>query len=65
VFGRVIAINIIPKSDYAFAFVEYDDMRDAVDAQKGLDKSIFRGRKLKVEFKNTKPVYTKATLESE
>ena len=45
----------------AFGFIEFDDIRDAVDAQKGLNKSFFRGRNLRVEYKNLKSSDTGST----
>ena len=47
-FGTLNSLTIIPKSEMAFGFVEFDDIRDAIDAQKGLNKSFFRGRNLRV-----------------
>ena len=53
-FGKINSLIKIPKSDFAFGFVEFDDIRDAIDAQRELNRSYFRGRNLNVEYKNIK-----------
>lgn len=53
-YGPIISLNIIYRGEFAFAFAEFDDMRDAAIAVKELNQTLYQNRKLKVEFKNKK-----------
>ena len=46
--GSLISANIIYRSDFAYAFAEFDDMRDAAHALRKLNNFLFKGRRLKV-----------------
>ena len=47
-YGPVTSLNIIYRGEFAFAFAEFDDMRDAAAAVKDLNQTVYRQRKLKV-----------------
>eukprot|EP00916_Digyalum_oweni_P006920 GHVL01011816.1.p1 GENE.GHVL01011816.1~~GHVL01011816.1.p1 ORF type:complete len:124 (+),score=31.07 GHVL01011816.1:459-830(+) len=49
-FGKIISLNVkVTKSGAPFAFVEYEDSRDAEDAIRDMDGRDWLGRKLRVE----------------
>ena len=54
-YGTVLSITIIHKPDFAYAFAEFDDMRDAAHALKDLNHMQFRGMNLTVQYKCGKP----------
>lgn len=53
-YGPLLSLNIIYKNDFAFAFAEFDDIRDAVFAVKELNQKMFHGMNIKVQFRNKK-----------
>ena len=50
-YGRIRNIDIKPRGNSAFAFIEFDDDRDANEAVYRLDRFRFDGRPLRVELK--------------
>mmetsp|Transcript_2828 Transcript_2828/g.6426 ORF Transcript_2828/g.6426 Transcript_2828/m.6426 type:complete len:235 (+) Transcript_2828:66-770(+) len=51
-YGRVMDVNIRNSPRDRFAFVEFDNDRDAMDAIKGLDQTKLKGRAIKVSTAN-------------
>jgi len=49
-YGSIKAIDIHNRFDPAFAFVEFEDPRDAEDAVRGRDNKRFEGNRIKVQF---------------
>jgi arginine/serine-rich splicing factor 1/9 len=49
-YGKIRFVDLKNRKGPPFAFVEYDDPRDAEDAVKGRDRYNFDGYKLRVEF---------------
>lgn len=49
-YGPIKGVDIHNRFDPAFAFIEFEDPRDATDAVKGRDGEKFDGNKIKVQF---------------
>jgi len=49
-YGKIVAVDIHSRADPAFAFVDFEDPRDAEDAVKEKDGDKFENYRLKVEF---------------
>merc|ERR1712226_52173 len=49
-YGTIKAVDIHNRFDPAFAFVEFEDPRDAEDAVRGRDNKRFEGNRIKVQF---------------
>jgi len=49
-YGPIKAVDIHSRFDPAFAFLEFEDPRDAADAVKGRDNEKFEGQRIKVQF---------------
>lgn len=49
-YGPIRAVDIHNRFDPAFAFVEFEDSRDAEDAVHGKDNAKFEGNRIKVQF---------------
>jgi len=54
-YGKVRAVDIHSRFDPAFAFIEFDDSRDAEDAVYGEDGKRFDGNRIKVQFPRGTP----------
>ena len=52
--GSLICVNVIYKPNYAFAFAEFDDMRDAAFAIRELHNFPFKGLNMNVKYKSAK-----------